>query len=84
MVVSRAPCRFSSTYVEENGSALWEAVCVLLVLVITVKERMGRLSFLVRRREAEVALMADFRARLRGVMGSSRLMVFLAVADWIV
>lgn len=49
---------------------------------MTVRERMGIPSFLVRRREADVAFAADLRARLRGTMGSSRLIVSFSAADW--
>ena len=42
------------------------------------------LSFLVSLNEAEAAEYADFSARCRGAMGSSRLIVLLGAADWIV
>lgn len=48
---------------------------------MTVRERMGMPSFFVRRREADVAFVADLSARLRGTMGSSRLMVLFSAAD---
>ena len=49
-----------------------------------VRERTGAPSFFVSRIEAEVALMADFRARWRGGRGSSRLIVLFGAADWMV
>ena len=55
-----------------------------MVLVMMVRERTGTPSFLVRRIEADEALRADLRARWRGGRGSSRLMVLLGAADWIV
>lgn len=55
-----------------------------MVFVMIVRERTGTPSFLVRRIEAEEALMADLRARWRGGRGSSRLIVFLGAADWMV
>ena len=51
------------------------------LLVIIVKERRGTLSFLVNRIEAEVALSAERRARLRGSSGIRRLMVLFSAAD---
>ncbi len=55
---------------------------LLKVFVTMVRERRGRLSFLVRRREADVAEDAERRARWRGARGSSRFMVLLGDADW--
>jgi hypothetical protein len=57
---------------------------LLVVLVMIVRERTGMPSFFVSRIDAEVALIADFRARWRGGRGSSRLMVLFGAADWIV
>ena len=57
---------------------------VIGVLVMMVRERRGTLSFLVRRRDAEVAFWAERRARWRGARGTSRLMVLFAAADWMV
>jgi len=54
------------------------------VFVMMVRERTGAPSFFVSRIEAEVALMADFRARWRGGRGSSRLIVLFGAADWMV
>ena len=54
------------------------------LLVTIVKERRGTSSFLVSRIEAEVALRAERRARLRGSSGIRRLMVFFSAADWMV
>lgn len=54
---------------------------LLMVLVMIVRERTGMPSFFVRRMEAEVAFMADLRARWRGGRGSSRLIVLLGAAD---
>ena len=51
------------------------------LLVIIVKERRGTLSFLVNRIEAEVALRAERRARLRGSNGIRRLIVLFSAAD---
>ena len=42
------------------------------------------LSFLVRRRDAEVAPIAERRARWSGAMGTSRLIAFFGAADSIV
>jgi hypothetical protein len=50
------------------------------VVVTMVRASMGRLSFLVRRIWAEVALSADLRARFNDVSGTSRLMT-LSAAD---
>lgn len=49
-----------------------------------VRERMASPSRLVRRREADVAAEADFRAAWRGARGSSRLMVLFSERDWMV
>ena len=57
---------------------------LLKVFVMMVRERTGMPSFLVRRMEADVALIADFRARWRGGRGSSRLIVLFGAADWMV
>ena len=46
-----------------------------------VKERSGRLSFFVRRIEAEEAERAERRARCRWARGTRRLMVFDSAAD---
>lgn len=54
---------------------------LLIVFVMIVRERTGIPSFLVRRIEADVAFMADLRARYSGGRGSSRLMVLLSAAD---
>jgi len=43
-----------------------------------VRASMGRLSFLVRRIWADVALRADLRARFSDVSGTSRLMTLFA------
>ena len=51
------------------------------LLVIIVKERRGTLSFLVSRIEAEVALRAERRARLRGSSGIRRLIILFSAAD---
>lgn len=55
-----------------------------MVLVMIVRESTGAPSFLVRRIEADDAFRADLRARLRGGRGSSRLIVLLGAADWMV
>jgi hypothetical protein len=47
-----------------------------------VRQRTGVLSRFVRRSEAEVALVADLRARWRGCRGTSRFMM-LSARDWI-
>ena len=52
------------------------------MLVTIVRERRGMSSFFVRRREAEEAVRAERRARWRGARGTRRLMVLLAMADW--
>ena len=49
-----------------------------------VRESRGTPSFLVRRMEAEMALVADLRARVSGASGTSRFMVLFPAADWIV
>jgi hypothetical protein len=70
-----------------NGSALapfknpFALFPLLIVFVMIVRERTGIPSFFVSRMEADVAWMADFRARWRGGSGSSRLMVLFGAAD---
>jgi hypothetical protein len=49
-------------------------------VVVTVRASTGRLSFLVRRIWADVALKADLRARFSDASGTSRLMT-LSAAD---
>lgn len=54
------------------------------MVVKIVRERTGTPSFLVSRIEADEALRADFKAQERGGRGSSRFIVLLGAADWIV
>ena len=61
-----------------------ETVAAVGVGTRMVRERMGMLSRFVRRREAEKACWADFRARWKGPSGTSRLIVLFGWADWIV
>lgn len=49
-----------------------------------VKDKIASPSRFVRRKDAEVALVADLRAAWRGARGSSRLIVLLSARDWIV
>jgi hypothetical protein len=51
------------------------------VFVTIVRDKTGTPSLFVRRIEADVALIADFRARCSGGRGSSRLMVLFGAAD---
>lgn len=53
-------------------------------VVTMVMQRLGMLSFFVRRIDAVVAWYAERRARRRGCRGTSRFMVLFGVADWIV
>lgn len=53
-------------------------------VVMIVMTSHGAPSFFVSRMEAEVAFVADFRARRRGWRGTSRLIALFSVADWIV
>ena len=46
-----------------------------------VRERRGRLSFLVRRRDTERAAWADLKARWSGARGTSRLMALFGAAE---
>jgi hypothetical protein len=55
-----------------------------MVFVMIVRDRIGIPSFFVSRIEADVAFIADFKARWRGGRGSSRLIVLLSAADWMV
>jgi hypothetical protein len=89
--LSRPASRFSSwNALSPNGS--WFApfrnpfalLPLLMVFVMIVRERTGAPSFLVRRMDADDALIADLRARLRGGRGSSRLIVLFGAADWMV
>ena len=52
--------------------------------MIIVRESRGRLSFFVRRMEAEDAERADRRARWREARGTRRLIVLFSAADWMV
>lgn len=49
-----------------------------------MRERAGRPFFLVRRIEADVAFVAERRARRRGGRGTSRFIVLEGEADWMV
>ena len=84
-MVSRLPPNSCSNE-GSKPSSLFVAVGIALcefedVVVTIVRARTGRLSFLVRRIFAEVALTADLRARLRATKGTSRFMTLFA-ADW--